>query len=141
MTATMWAMAFLLGVLVVVGGVLWWRILKDAQDATVAWDRVAHLQQVYERVREAVQGHTRYQITVTDWGEDFTGEDGTLHRYRWVVSDADQPLRKVLDLEPEYTPNYLMLGNEPERELAWARAFAWVEQQQHPIRVVMGSDQ
>ena len=82
--------------------------------------------------------HPRYQIEVVDWGEDFIGGHDTLPRYRWVVSDADQVLKRTLGEESDDTPNYLMLGNEPTRDQAWWRALAWVEQHEHTVVVVEG---
>jgi hypothetical protein len=68
-------------------------------------------------------GRSRYEISLTDWGPDFTGEDDTLHRWRWVVKEA---LDLPVGLE------VLMLGNEPRAVSAVLAALEWVEQQQHP---------
>ena len=76
--------------------------------------------------------------SVIDWGPDFDAEESPLPRWRWVVSDADQALRRIVGIEAEDTPNYLMLGNERSYREAWMAALAWVEQQQqHPEQTVV----
>lgn len=93
-----------------------------------------------QQVVEVAGDRQRYQIEVSDWGEDFTGEDGALHRFRWVVSDADRDIRKAVTRSSEEAnePTYLMLGNEPTSMEAWSKAMAWVEQQQYPPVIVVG---
>lgn len=80
--------------------------------------------------------HTRYEIVVKDWGPDFTGEDGTLPRWRWVVRDADYDLKNALGL-PLPEVDFFMVGNEATASGAWIVAFSWVERHAHPATVVV----
>lgn len=50
-------------------------------------------------------------VRVADWGEDFTGEDDVLARYRWTV---------------EVEGKILMLGNEMRHGVATSAAVLWV---------------
>lgn len=90
---------------------------------------------------------SRYQISVTDWGPDFTGEDGTLPRWRWVVQKADAHMEAVLNgdyhldeatgvMRPMFESSVLMLGNEPHPDSAVLAALEWVEQQQSSVYFV-----
>ena len=54
-------------------------------------------------------------LEITDWGPDFTGKDGTLPRWRWVMfNDFGGIEHRVL-----------MLGNAPTMEAAQSAAEGW----------------
>lgn len=85
----------------------------------------------------------RYEIKVVDWGPDFTGEDGVLPRWRWVVLDADREVREVLQQDTggiggDDAP--FMIGNSPSQREAWLAALSWIERQENPVLVVEGRD-
>lgn len=97
--------------------------------------------------RNLIPDTLRYQISVTDWGPDFTGEDGTLPRWRWVVRNADAALKAAVNgtyeldpdtgqMVPPEADDVLMLGNAREMDDAVFAAFAWIEQQETPVHLV-----
>lgn len=91
------------------------------------------------------EGQPRYLLRLADWGPDFTGEHGTLHRFRWVVEDADAEVREILadgDWDDEVGP-VLMVGNAPSAMEAAFEALGWIERQRHPLAttVIVGDIQ
>lgn len=84
-------------------------------------------------IQGALAAKQRYEVTVTDWGPDFTGFDGTLPRWRWVITDADHSVKHTLSGSLG-TPNPpLMLGNAFTASEAHLAAMAWVERERHPL--------
>lgn len=111
------------------------RRLTDAADAAQAADlRVTMAKDVLPE-----PSAPRYEVLIDDWGPDFTGEFGALHRWRWAVVDADAEVRRALGLEVAEVGTVdkpFMLGNEATFGLAWVAASAWIERQRHPVRMV-----
>jgi hypothetical protein len=86
----------------------------------------------------------RFEIRISDWGPDFTGEDDILPRWRWIVRDAEIEFkRRGLDPNlkgPVYEDGVHMIGNSPTKLEAYVAAVQWIEAQQHPAVVVVGED-
>lgn len=108
-------------------------------DFRIAKEHLDSTNRRLSQVTLTVHREDRYSIEIEDWGPDFTGLDGTLPRYRWVVWDADrevkQALREYHAAEVGITMPY-MLGNAPSRAQALMQALAFVEQRQHPAMVL-----
>jgi hypothetical protein len=82
----------------------------------------------------------RYEITVTDWGPDFTGVSGVLPRWRWTVFNADWRVieeKRSDRTEPQvgHPSTPYMLGNDGTAADAWMSALKWIEEQNHPYVV------
>lgn len=101
--------------------------------------------------RNLIPDTLRYQISVTDWGPDFTGEDGTLPRWRWVVRNADAALKAAVNgtyeldpdtgqMVPPEADDVLMLGNTREMDDAMFAALEWIEEQGTPVHFVWVND-
>lgn len=100
-------------------------------------DRLAFL---HRHALEQTTPNRRYLIRVSDWGPDFDGQDGTLHRFRWAVLDADAELHAFLGGDTDEVGLTLpyMLGNAPTQQAAYWSALAWVEARSYPHVVVEG---
>lgn len=115
-----------------------------------AADKQARFTDLHSEVLQTLIGedgklHTRYEIRLADWGPDFTGVDGVLPRWRWVVLDADRRLKAALGVEcqiergTEEMP--FMLGNAPTAATAVVQAMRHVEISEHPVSVVVGLEE
>lgn len=110
---------------------------------------VAEAESRLVNARGCLTSRPRYEIAITDWGPDFTGEDGTLPRWRWVVRKADDAMEKALNgtyewdpatmrMEPPEADDVLMLGNVSEQDEAMFAALAWIEERANPpVRLVV----
>lgn len=134
---------FLLAALLIVVS----RRKEDQQSKDLLAEESRDLRTEVEALRETVQDvsaevryQTRYEVRLADWGPDFTGEDGTLPRWRWVVLDADREVKALLGTTPETGTEAapFMLGNAPTPLAAMAQAMRWIEAQGVPqMRVVI----
>lgn len=137
----------------------------------VGWLLWLEFTRVHRAERRAVKSITReqvlldslgqrYKIRIADWGPDFDGANGTLHRWRWAVVDADHGLRSLLrmnhedpDLGPvtdrvamkmaaddEVMEKIFMIGNSSTKEEALFAAIAWIERQENPAIIISGRD-
>ena len=99
-------------------------------------DQTAKFTDLHTAVVETLPqfGEVRYEVLLADWGPDFTGEDDTLHRWRWLIVDSDRALRSALGIDCEIGTREVpyMLGNSPDPKVAVAAALEWIEQQEHP---------
>lgn len=117
--------------------IAWRRSERRRQDETTEHSEVLHFARHWNDLVLLREEHPRYSIKVIDWGPEFTGLDGTLHRYRWLVEDADKET-KDRDSGEEIVGVTVpfMIGNEPTRLGAWLAALGWIEKQEHPMLVV-----
>lgn len=92
------------------------------------------------KLRYKTGGPLRYEVVLDDWGPDFTGEGGSLPRWRWIVLDADRDLRQILGETSEDSmgtdEHPFMLGNENSAMLALFSALEWVENERHPMHAI-----
>lgn len=102
-------------------------------------DRAERAEDTLDKIRGFLDAEQAYEVMINDWGPEFTGENGTLPRWRWVVVD---PMReaKILLGVPQSDATYLMLGNAETNIGALVAAQQWIEQQRHPVRIVEGAD-
>ena len=85
------------------------------------------------RAAEALPSTMRYEISLADWGPDFTGEDDILPRWRWVIYDADFDLKQAFENPPHLDKEPLMLGNATTQMAALFDAMDWVDKRKHPL--------
>jgi hypothetical protein len=87
-----------------------------------------------ERGRKVLEDQgMRYVLSIADWGPHFDGSGDTLHRYRWVLADADYTMRKALGMEVPEHGAMVMLGNAPTIQDACVEALTWIEENAFPV--------
>lgn len=154
----LWIGLFALGALSVFVTVMWLRtdkqrrnlettVIAQAKGMDDLTDECAQSTVRLRNARNLIPDTPRYQISITDWGPDFTGEDGTLPRWRWVIRNADAALKAAVNgtyeldeetgqMVPPEADDVLMLGNAPEQDEAMFDALAWIEHQETPMHMV-----
>ncbi len=140
-TGDIWFLVAILWVLVMVlAGALFYQGLGLKRWRNTALSSSDDLLALRSRVRRAIESYgDRYTIEVNDWGPTFTGLDGTLPRYRWVVSEADFALRDLPDMPTIREKIHYMVGNAATKQQAFLDAATWIEQHLNPAILVEGN--
>lgn len=104
------------------------RILKGPLAELTAGEERAALRDEHAGLREVfpTAGVKRLEVMLTDWGEDFTGEDDVLGRWRWEIWDHNHESKKAASPPGTFgvtVPH--MLGNEKTWDEAVAAANEW----------------
>jgi hypothetical protein len=114
---------------------------ENAEDYLASRERYNATKALLDKAASISRSQTRYEISIVDWGADFTGEDGVLPRWRWMVWDADRELKKVfendLGLRQVGIDTPFMLGNEPTYRAAFEASMIFIETHKYPLDVIM----
>lgn len=112
-------------VLSIVGWGMAMRRVRYHEERADDWERIV------EMIKRGVEARSRYCVEVSDWGPEYTGADGTLPRFRWVVRDPFYHLKPILGIEQPQN-DYLMLGNAHTIPEALHSAHRWIERARDP---------